>query len=140
MRRNPKDAGRPAGLIALSVFFGLGALLAGVTALALAFPGSLLEAIWRLRPEARSDLARMGGWAIPLMAVVSAACGGAAAGLYFERPWGRRLAIGVLGMNLLGDTLNAVARGDARTLIGLPVGGAMIGYLFSRRIRDRFEA
>ena len=32
-------------------------------------------------------------------------------------------------MNLVGDTFNAVFRGDLRTLIGLPIGGLMIWYL-----------
>jgi hypothetical protein len=31
-----------------------------------------------------------------------------------------------------------VVRGDWQTLIGLPIGGAMLAYLLSRRIRDWF--
>jgi hypothetical protein len=46
--------------------------------------------------------------------------------------WGRRLAIGVLTVNLVGDSLNALLRHDLRTLIGLPVGGLMILYLLKR--------
>ena len=42
---------------------------------------------------------------------------------------GRRLAIGVLTVNLVGDSLNALLRHDPRTLIGLPIGGLMILYL-----------
>jgi hypothetical protein len=45
----------------------------------------------------------------------------------------------VLGCNLLGDRPNALVRGDRRTLIGLPIGGAMLVYLLSRRIRDHFR-
>jgi hypothetical protein len=48
------------------------------------------------------------------------------------------LAVGVLAANLVGDLLNAVVRGDRRTLVGLPIGGAMLAYLLRRRIRDRF--
>jgi hypothetical protein len=36
-------------------------------------------------------------------------------------------------VNLVGDTFNAVFRGDLRTLIGLPIGGLMIWYLISER-------
>src|SRR5215813_13009167 len=34
---------------------------------------------------------------------------------------------------LMGDTMNAVIGHDWHTLIGLPIGGAMIAYLVSRR-------
>src|SRR4051812_28960822 len=103
-----------------------------VVMLALAFPGSFLEAIWRLRPDARADFQDLGDWSTALMAAVGAACGLAAFGLARGAEWGRRLAIGVLTVNLVGDTFNAVFRGDLRTLIGLPIGGLMIWYLVKR--------
>jgi hypothetical protein len=62
----------------------------------------------------------------------------AAVGLWTHRRWGYRVGIAVLSVNLLGDLLNAVVRGDWRTLIGLPIGGAMLAYLLSRRIRNWF--
>jgi hypothetical protein len=37
----------------------------------------------------------------------------------------------VLAINILGDTITAFIRYDWSTLIGLPIGGAMICYLFS---------
>jgi hypothetical protein len=40
---------------------------------------------------------------------------------------------------LLGDALNALVRADWRTLIGLPIGGAMLAYLLSKRVRNRFS-
>jgi apolipoprotein N-acyltransferase len=137
-----EDGGRyrPIGLTALSVFFGAGFLVSSLSALALAFPGSWLEPMWRLNPEARTDFARIGGWAVVLMIAVATACAGAAVGLWRRRRWGHRLATGVLAVNLLGDLLNAFVRGDHRTLIGLPIGGAMLGYLVSRRVRNRFRA
>jgi hypothetical protein len=130
---------RPVGLAALSAFFAAGALISATSALALAFPGSWLEPMWRLNPEARVVFARLGPWAVLLMITVSAACGGAAVGLWAGHRWGHRLAVGVLSFNLLGDGLNAVVRGDRRTLLGLPIGGAMLTYLLSRRVRDRFR-
>ena len=67
------------------------------------------------------------------MAVVGAACGLAAIGLARSAGWGRRLAIGVLTVNLIGDSLNALFRHDPKTLIGLPIGGLMIWYLVRKR-------
>ena len=43
------------------------------------------------------------------------------------------LALGILSVNLVGDLLNAFVRHDLRTLIGLPIGGAMIAYLLIAR-------
>jgi len=116
----------------LVLFFAAGALICIVVMLALAFPGSFLEPVWHLRPDARADLEEFGMWSIALMATVGAGCGLAALGLARQREWGRHLAIGVLTVNLVGDTFNAVFRGDLRTLIGLPIGGLMIWYLMKR--------
>ncbi len=73
------------------------------------------------------------------MIIVGLACASAAIGLARRARWGRRLAIGVLAINLLGDTLNAIVRHDLRTLIGLPIGGALILYLTSKRVREFFD-
>ena len=124
---------RPIAVILLVVFFAAGALVCALTMLALAFPGSVLEPMWRLKPQARDDFQEMGVWAIALMAAVGAACGLAAFGLARRAEWGRRIALGVLTVNLVGDMLNAVFRRDVTTLIGLPIGGLMIWYLSSRR-------
>jgi hypothetical protein len=124
---------RSIGTILLVIFFAAGALICLVTMLALAFPGGFLEPIWRLKPEARVQFQQIGNWSIALMAVVGAACGLAAVGLAKNAEWGRRLAIGILTVNLIGDSLNALLRHDPRTLIGLPIGGLMIWYLISRR-------
>jgi len=130
---------RPVGIILLVIFFAAGALICSAVMLALAFPGGLLEPIWRLRPDARSDFQDFGDWSIVLMATVGAACGLAAFGLARGAEWGRQIAIGVLTVNLVGDTFNAVFRGDLRTLIGLPIGGLMIWYLMHRSPTKRLD-
>jgi hypothetical protein len=119
----------PVGIALLVIFFAAGALICMVVMLALVFPGGILEPIWQLRPDARSEFEEIGTWSVALMATVGAACGLAALGLARGLQWGRRLAVGVLTVNLIGDTFNAVFRHDLRTLIGLPIGGLMIWYL-----------
>ncbi len=129
---NPKR--RSLGTILLIIFFAAGALICLVTMLALAFPGSFLESIWQLKPEARVQFLEIGRAAtIAVMAVVGVACGSAAIGLARNAEWGRRLAIAVLAVNLIGDSLNALLRHDPKTLIGLPIGGLMIWYLSRAR-------
>jgi hypothetical protein len=136
MRSPPNDteAGRRSvGTTLLVIFFTAGALICLVTMLALAFPGGFLEPIWRLKPDARVEFQKIGSASVALMAVVGGACGLAPFGLSRNAEWGRRLAIGVLAVNLVGDSLNALLRHDPRTLIGLPIGGLMILYLLKKR-------
>ena len=114
----------------LIIFFAAGAFISLVVMLALVFPGSDLESIWQLKPEAQSQFQAIGrGASVVLMAVVVAACGLAAVGLAKNADWGRRLAIAVLTINLIGDSLNALFTRDAKILVGLPIGGLMILYL-----------
>ena len=117
----------------LVIFFAAGALICLVTMLALAFPGGFLEPIWQLKPEARVEFQRIGSPSVALMAVVGAVCALAAVGLARNAEWGHRLAIGVLAANLIGDSLDALLRHDAKTLIGLPIGGLMILYLVKKK-------
>jgi len=133
MRATTNQGRLPAGIVLLVIFLAIGAVICVLVVLALSFPGGILEPIWRLRPEARTEFGEFGKWSIALMATVGAACGLSAFGLARRAEWGRRLAIGVLTVNLIGDMFNAVFRHDLRTLIGLPIGGLMIWYLISRR-------
>jgi hypothetical protein len=128
---------RSLGIALLVIFFAAGASICLITVVALTFPGGFLEPIWRLKPEARVQFQQIGNWSIALMAVVGTACALAAIGLAKNVEWGRHLAIGVLSVNLIGDTLNALLRHDSRTLIGLPIGGLMILYLMKRGRQSR---
>jgi hypothetical protein len=120
---------RTVGRILLVIFFAAGAFISLVVMLALVFPGSDLESVWRLKPEAQTQFQTIGrGASAALMAIVATGCGFAAVGLARNTEWGRRLAIGILTINLIGDSLNALLR-DAKTLIGLPIGGLMILFL-----------
>ena len=124
---------RPLGITALSFFFVFGAVMSGLAAVMLVFPGSALELLWRLNPRAREGFAAMGLWAVLLMAGVCVACATAALGLRRCRRWGYWAALAILSINLAGDTTNALIAHDWRTLIGLPIGGAMIAYLLTKR-------
>jgi hypothetical protein len=124
---------RPYSVSAISVFFAFGALMAALSAAMLLFPGNGLDRLWRLNPQAKAGLIALGLGGIILMAVVCAGCAAAAFGLWWCRRWGLWLTIAILGINLAGDLGNALLLHDWRTLIGLPIGGAMISYLIVRR-------
>jgi hypothetical protein len=122
-----------------ALFFAFGAAMCALTVFLLFFPGSPLDALWHLNPEARVAFESMGHWAIVLMAVVGGSCAVAAADLWKGRPRGVWLALIILSINIMGDLGNAVLRQDYRALIGLPIGGAMIFYLLRSLRRERFR-
>jgi hypothetical protein len=120
-----------AGMKVLVAFFTFGAIACAVTMAALLKPGRALEVVWRLNPEAQLAFQQIGTpLSVLLMLVVGAACASAAVGLARQKNWGRQLAIGILAVNLVGDSVSAIVRHDPRTLIGLPIGGAMMAYLW----------
>ena len=145
LRRTPLGSGilllvpRPFGLTLLSIFFAFGCVMASVSCLALLVPGGFLEPMWRLNPQARLALATMGLRGVALMLIVAVACALAAIGLWIRAPWGYQVAVVVLAVNLVGDVLNVVLRGDLRALIGVPIAGALIFYLLSSRTRSHFR-
>jgi hypothetical protein len=53
----------------LTAFFAFGSAAASLSCTALLFPGSPLEPLWRLNPEAHQAFLRMGLWSVPLMFV-----------------------------------------------------------------------
>jgi hypothetical protein len=71
----------------------------------------------------------IGRLSILLMAILGVACPLAPIGLARNAKWGRWLGIVILAANLVGDLTNAFVRHDLRTLIGVPIAGAMIFYL-----------
>ena len=121
------------GIKLLAIFFAFGASMCLLTILLLLFPGSPLDALWRLNPDAHAAFQSLGKMSILLMLIVGTACAFAATGLARSRLWGRNLGLIILAVNLVGDSINAFARHDLRTLIGLPIGGAMIFYLVQAR-------
>jgi uncharacterized membrane protein (DUF2068 family) len=110
-------------------FFAFGTAMCILTIMLLLFPGPVLDSLWRLNPEARAAFQSIGPAAIALMFVVGTGCAFAAVGLWRNMRWGVNVAIVVLSANLIGDLFNTVWRQDYRTLIGLPIAGAMIFYL-----------
>jgi len=117
-------------LVALFIF---GAAMCALTVVLLAVPGTALDSLWRINPEAHRGFIAMDGWALVLMAIVGSACAIAAIGLARRREWGRQIAILIFVVNAIGDSINALR--DPRTLIGLPVAAAAIAVLLNAKFR-----
>jgi hypothetical protein len=122
----------PIGMKSLAIFFAFGACMCALTIWLLLFPGGALNSLWRLNPEAHTAFQRIGGLSILLMAIVGVACALAAIGLARNAKWARWVGVLILALNLVGDLTNAFVRHDLRTLIGVPIAGAMIFYLARR--------
>src|SRR5262249_262958 len=130
---------RSLGLNLLVAFFIFGSVMASLAFFGLLFPHGPLEPMWHLNPQAQVGLVELGWWGILLMLVVSIVCALAAIGLARPPRWAHRLAVTAIAINFLSDLFNAVVLGDLRTLIGIPIGGAVIWYLMSSRTRAEFE-
>jgi hypothetical protein len=113
----------------LAAFFAFGAMMCALVLALLLFPSSPLDSVWRVNPEARLAFRSLGNWSFLLMLSVGIACLFAAIGLWRGTVWGTRVALTILSINIIGDTVNALFRNDYRALIGLPVGAAIIFFL-----------
>jgi hypothetical protein len=113
----------------LALFFAFGASMCTLTIALLLFPGTALDSLWRLNPDAHAAFQSIGNWSTAIMLVVGTACLFAAIGLWRGAFWGARAAIIILVVNMIGDLSNALLNYDFRTLIGLPIAAAMIVYL-----------
>ena len=119
-----------------AAFFAFGATMCALTSFLLLFPGTALDSLWRMNPDAHAAFNSIGRAAFLIMFAVGFACAFAAVGLWRKTTWGIRLALIILSLNIVGDLFNALVRHDYRALIGLPVGGAMIFYLARYRKTD----
>ena len=126
----------PIGMRLLALFFAFGTCMCALTIGLLLFPGGSLDSLWRLNPEAHAAFQLMGRLSILLMAAVGVACALDAIGLARNARWGCSLGILILVVNLVGDLTNTFVRHDLRTLIGVPIAGAMIFYL-AREARSK---
>jgi hypothetical protein len=113
----------------LAALFAFGATMCLLTIVLLIFPGTKLDLLWKLNPEARMAFQSLGSWSVLLMLIVGFSCALAAIGLWRGTVFGIRLGLAILVVNIIGDLVNVVIRQDYRSLIGLPIAGAMIFYL-----------
>lgn len=121
----------------LALFFAFGTSMCVLTIVLLLIPGTQLDSLWRLNPDAHLAFRSLGWWSVLLMFVVGIGCAFAATGLWQGLFWGVRVALIILTLNIVGDLLNALVRLDYRALIGLPIGGAMIFYLARYQSRSK---
>jgi hypothetical protein len=130
--------GKPLAFTAIGVFLFFGATMASLAAATLLLPGTPLDRVWTLNPRAHQQLAPLGRKVGILFLLLAAALVISGVGWFRRRPWGWRLAIVIIGTQVLGDLINLM-RGDwLRGGTGAVIAGALLLYLLSARIRCVF--
>ncbi len=127
------------GLTAMAVFLVFGAVMATLAGITLLFPGSFLDPIWRLNPEAGEQLHQLGRGIGVAFLGLGAAMVAAAIGWIKRRFWGWALAVIIIASQVLGDLVNA-ARGEfLKGAVGVVIAGALLVYLIRPATRGAFE-
>ena len=140
IKRSQKDDGKPPGFAAIGVFLFFGGLMAGLAATTLLLPGTSLDRAWILNPTAYKQLSPLGGKVGILFLLLSVALVVSGIGWFRRRLWGWRLAVAIIGTQVLGDLVNLV-RGDwLRGATGIIIAGALLLYLLRSRIKAAFSS
>src|SRR5207244_13162963 len=92
----------------LAGFFAFGTAMCTLTIVLLIFPGSPLDSLWTLNPDARVAFQSLGKGAIWLMFVVGAGCAFAAIGLWRRSLWGIRIALVIVYLTIFRYLLDVV--------------------------------
>lgn len=133
-----KDA--PRGLSAIGAFLFFGATMAGLAGITLAFPGTILDGMWRLNRDAYVQMAPLGPAVGCLFLLLSVALAVAGIGWLRRRYWGWLLAIAIIATQVLGDFVNFI-RGDyLRGGVGVIIAGALLYYMTHPRVRSAFPS
>jgi len=126
------------GFTAIGIFLFFGAVMSSLAATTLLWRGTPLDRIWALNPMAYKQLAPMGGSVGLLFVLLSVALSAAGIGWFRRRLWGWRLAMVIIGIQVLGDVVNCV-RGDwLRGGTGVVIAGALLLFLLRPKIRATF--
>jgi hypothetical protein len=126
------------GFTTIGIFLFFGAVMASFAATTLLWRGTPLDRAWALNPSAYKQLAPLGSMVGVLFLLLGAALATAGLGWFRRRLWGWRLAVVIIGIQVLGDFVNCV-RGDwLRGGTGVIIAGALLLFLLQPRIRAMF--
>lgn len=123
----------------MGVFLFFGALMALLASTTLLWPGTSLDLIWKLNPNAYRQLSPLGrpaGIGFLILAVILAFAG---TGWFKQKLWGWQLAVGVMGVQFLGDFANMFMGEVFKGAFGATIAGAIILYLFRPGVHNAFR-
>jgi hypothetical protein len=123
----------------MAVFLVFGATMATLAGITLLFPGSFLNPIWRLNPEAGEQLHQLGRGIGVAFLGLGAAMVAAAIGWIKRRFWGWALAVIIIASQVLGDLANALRGEFWKGAVGVAIAGALLAYLVRPVTRCAFK-
>ncbi len=130
---------RPAGFLALGIFFFFGSAMATYAAVTLLKPGTFLDRAWELNRAGQAGLSSMGrAIGIPFL-VLATVLFLAGAGWFQRRHWGWFLGTGIIASNLLADLIHLLL-GDWKSLAGVVIAGLLLLYMTRPAVRSYFTA
>ena len=134
-----KNASSNRAFIAIGVFFYFAMTMALYAGITLLHPGSALDRLWTLNPDAHRQLLRfrtLAGAGFVLLAAVAAVAG---IGWFRRRLWGWQIAVFGIASQIVGDCVNLI-RGDfLRGGLGLAIGAGLLAYLLTGNVRRNFN-
>jgi len=110
-----------------------------VLAIALALPGSPVDALWRLNPAAHAHFAALRPFSSPGLFAVGIATALIARGLLCRRRWAWWCAIALFVINAAGDAVNyALTRDLWRSGTGVVIAAGFLAVLVQPNMRAHF--
>jgi hypothetical protein len=94
--------------------------------------------MWVLNPPAYVELAPLGRAAGLLFLSLAVVIALAAAGWVKRRRWGWRLAVVIIGTQVLGDFVSLFFGRTVQGLAGVTIAGALLSYITRPRVRVAF--
>lgn len=132
-------ARKPLGILLTTIFFAAATCVLVGASGALAFPGSRLEAVWRLYPARRALLMPYRSWLIPGFLALAIPMALASIGCFRHKRWGWRLAVAIFAVNGLGDAAQLATGRFLEGGVGVTVASAILFYLFRPGVRNTFS-
>jgi hypothetical protein len=124
---------------ALGIFCFFGACCALYAAVTLAWPGTVLDALWTVNPTGHEGLlllGRVGGVAFLGLAVAMVTLGW---GWFHRRRWAWYGLVAGISLNMLGDAGQIVVGRWREGLFGVVAAGLVLVYLTRPSTRARFD-
>ena len=131
-------ARRPWGVFLIAIFFAIATCILVGAGMALLFPGSIMEAVWKTYPARRVLLMPYREWLGPGFLTLAIAMVSASIGCFRQRKWGWWLAVSIFTVNGLSDAGQIVLGHNVEGGIGVAAAGAILFYLSRPKVRAAF--
>jgi hypothetical protein len=130
---------QPRGILFIAIFFAVATCILLSVGTALLFPGSIMEAVWRLYPARRALLMPYRLWLGPGFLTLAIAMASASIGCFLKRRWGWWLSVAIFAINGLSDAAQILMGRFLEGGIGVAAAGAILFYLSQPSVRGAFR-